>query len=208
MANISNQNPGAADQFSFSYFAWVMLIGLLFVFGSDLDRALNLWLLLVPLLLLPALAVAIYWTVGLIRNLWLRRWRRLASIAAAPIAVWIILAGAKAAGITSELMRFEIGKRYYVDQVEKLPRAGESRLATFDWGQTGGVGVSNAIYTLVFDESDEIALSPARRSGTWWDRVNRQCSGTTLCSLLQPAPEVSVSVRKVDGHFYLMTLAW
>jgi hypothetical protein len=127
----------------------VILIALLFAAGNDLDRIFNLWLALVPLLFLPALAVTVYWIVALVRNLWCRRWRRVASIIAAPIAVWLIFAGARSVGITPELIRFEIEKRHYVEQVEKLARTGEPRLALFDWGQIGGAGTANLIYTLV-----------------------------------------------------------
>ncbi|WP_338691769.1 hypothetical protein V5279_36245 [Bradyrhizobium sp. 26S5] len=206
--NISYQKPGAADRFSLTYFIWVMLVGLLFAFGRDLDRIFNLYLALVPVLFLPAIAVTVYCTAALIRNLWRWRWRRVTSILVAPIAACLIFAGARAAGISSELIRFEIGRHYYIAQVEKLPQAGEPRLATFDWGQTGGVGVANFIYTLVFDEADEIARAPAQRSLAWHDRANRRCPGTPLCSALDPSSGFSITVRKLDGHFYLVTEGW
>jgi len=207
MSDASHEKRATGDRFSFTYFIWVMLVGLLFALGRDLDRIFNLWLVLVPVLFVPALAVAAYCTVALIRNLWLRRWRSVASILMAPIAAYLIFAGVRAAGISSELIRFEIGKHYYIAQIEKLPQTGDPRLATFDWGQTGGAGVPNFIYTLVFDESDEIIRAPAQRSPAWHDRANRQCQGTPLCSLLNP-PDFTITVRKLDGHFYLVTEGW
>lgn len=205
------QQPAASDRsdkFSFSYFVWVMLIALLFAAGNDLDRIFNLWLALVPLLFLPALAVTVFRIVALVRNLWLRRWRRVASIIVAPVAVWLIFAGARGAGITPEWIRFEIEKRHHVEQVDKLTRTDEPRLALFDWGQIGGAGTANAIYTLVFDEADEIVQGPERRSKAWQDRARRLCPGTPMCVLLDPPAELSITVSKLDGHFYLMTTAW
>ncbi|GIQ79015.1 hypothetical protein [Bradyrhizobium sp. RD5-C2] len=208
MSAASHEKQAAADRFSFTYFVWVMLVGLLFAFGSDLDRIFNLWLMLVPALFLPAVAVTLYCTAALIRNLWLRRWRRVASILVAPVAAYLFFAGVRAVGVSPELIRFEIGKRDYIAQIEKLPETGEPRLATFDWGQTGGAGVANFVHTLVFDESDEIARTPAQRSLAWRDRVNRLCPGTPLCSLLNPPAGFSVAVKQLDGHFYLVTEGW
>ncbi|MCA6122479.1 hypothetical protein J6500_11335 [Bradyrhizobium sp. WSM 1704] len=185
-----------------------MLIALLFAAGNDLDRIFNLWLALVPLLFLPALAVAVYWTVALVRHLWFRRWRRVASIIAAPIAAWLIFAGARGVGITRERIRFEIEKHHYVELVDKLARTGEPRLALMDWEQTGGAGTANSIYTLVFDEADEITLGPERRSKAWRDRARRLCPGTAMCAVLEPPVELSITVNKLDGHFYLATMAW
>jgi len=193
------------DKFTFSYFVWVALLCLLFAFGSDLDRIFNLYLALVPLLLLPALATAIYWSVALIRNIVLRRWRRVASVLAAPVMAYIILAGAGAAGIDTQWIRFEIGKGYYIDQVAKLPETDEPRFKIFPWGETGGAAVTNIIYTLIYDESDEIGLAPEARSKEWRQRMGKMCPGTMMCSITNPHGEMSIAVKRIEGHFYLVT---
>jgi hypothetical protein len=193
------------DKFSLSYFVWIALLCLLFASGNDLDRIFNLYLALVPLLLLPALAIAIYWGVALIRNIVLRRWRRVASVLAAPVMAYVMFAGAWAAGISSEWIRFEIGKSYYIDQVARLPDTGEPRFKTFDWGGTGGAAVTNIMYTLIFDESDEIALAPEARSKEWRQRAGKMCPGTMMCSILNPPEGFSVTVKRIEGHFYLVT---
>jgi hypothetical protein len=199
------------DKFSIAYFVWIVLVCLLFASGKDLDRIFHLWLALVPLLLLPALAVTICWIVALVRNIRLRRWRRVASVLAAPIAAYVVFAAARAAGVNSEWIRFEIGKHYYFDQIAALPPTGELRFKIFEWGETGGAGVANSIYTLIYDESDEISLPPADRSKAWLDRANKLCPGTVMRSILNPSgipTELSVAVKKIDGHFYLVTLSW
>jgi hypothetical protein len=193
------------DKFSISHFVWIALLCLLFASSNDLDRIFNLYLALVPLLLLPALAITIYWSVALIRNIVLRRWRRVASVLTAPVMAYIIFAGAGAAGIDSKWIRFEIGKHYYLDQIVKLPVTGEPRFKMFDWRQTGGVAVTNFIYTLIFDESDEIALAPDERSKEWQQRAGKMCPGTIMCVVVNPREGMSVTVRRIEGHFYLVT---
>jgi hypothetical protein len=94
MERAAVQQQGAVtghDKFSFAYFLWVALIFLLFASSNDLDRIFNLYLLLVPLLFLPALAVVIYCVVALIRNVMLRRWRRVISVLVAPVAAYLLL---------------------------------------------------------------------------------------------------------------------
>jgi hypothetical protein len=193
------------DKFSISYFIWIALLCLLFASGNDLDRIFNLYLALVPLLFLPALAIAIYWSVALIRNIFLRRWRRVASVLTAPVMAYIIFAGAGVAGIDSQWIRFEIGKQYYVDQIAKLPQTDEPRFKIFEWGQTGGAGVTNLVFTLIYDESDEIGLAPEGRSKEWQQRAGRMCPGTMMCSITNPYGEMSITVKRIEGHFYLVT---
>jgi hypothetical protein len=192
-------------KFSISYFVWIALLCLLFAVSSDLDRIFNLYLALVPILLLPALAVGIYWIAALIRNLVLGRWRRVCSVLAGPVLAWIVFAGAYAAGISSEWIRFKMGKSWYIDQVAKSPDTGEPRFQMFDWGSTGGVAVTNFIYTLIYDESDEIALAPDQRSSEWKQRASKLCPGTIMCSVMNPHEGLSVIVKPIEGHFYLVT---
>jgi hypothetical protein len=204
MADTSKPGPGA-DKFSFCYFAWVVVIFLLFASAADLDRIFNLRWLLVPLLLVPALAVLVGWTAALIRNVALRRWRRVTSVLAAPVAACALFLVAGAAGVNSERIRFEIGKQYYLDEIAKLAPCDEPRLKLFDWGQTGGAGITTLIYTLIYDESDEISLPAKERSAAWRERASQLCPGTPMCAIVWPLAEKSTAVRKIEGHFYLLT---
>lgn len=196
------------DRFSFSYFLWVALIFLLFASGPDLDRIFNLYLLLVPLLWLPALVVAIYLIIALIRNVLLKRWRRVVSVLVAPVAAYILFVVASAVGVNSEWIRFEIGKHYYIDEIARLAKTDEPRFKMFDWGQTGGAGVPNFVYTLVYDESDEISLPQAERSKAWQDKASKLCPADVFCPILSTPSGIFVNARKIDGHFYLVTAAW
>jgi hypothetical protein len=193
------------DKFSFSYFLWVVLIFLLFASGADLDRIFNLRSLLISLVFIPALAVLVLWTMALIRNVALRRWRRVISVLVAPVAACALFVVADAAGVNSERIRLEIGRQYYLDEIAKLAQADEPRLKLFNWGQTGGAGVNSLIDTLVYDESDEIAMPAKERSAAWRDRAGKLCPGTPMCAMLWPLAAKSAIVKKIEGHFYLLT---
>ena len=201
---------GAAgsDKFSIFWFAWITLVFLLFTAGADLDRIFNLRHWLAPLVFIPALAVLIGWTMALIRNVALRRWRRVVSVAVAPLAAHLLFTAAAAAGVNSQRIRFELGRATCLDQIAKLEPSGEPRLVLFDWGQTGGLGTTSWIETLVYDEADEISLPPQQRSTAWRERAGQLCPGTPMCAILWPHAAKTIVVRKIEGHFYLMTEAY
>jgi hypothetical protein len=203
-ADTAKPAPGA-DTFSLSAFAWVGLLFLLFAASADLDRIFNLRRWLIPLVFIPALAVLVGWTAALIRNVTLRRWRRVISVLVAPVAAGALLVAADAAGVNPQRIRLELGRRRYVDEIAKLTQTGEPSLKLFDWGQSGGAGVNSLIDTLVYDESDEIALPTKERSAAWRDRAGQLCPGTPMCALLWPNAERLTIVKKIDGHFYLLT---
>ena len=127
------------------------------------------------------------------------------SVLAAPVAACALFAAADAVGVNSQRIRFELGRRYYIDEIAKLANTGEPRFKTFDWGQTGGAGVTNIFYTLVYDESDEVLLPQEKRSKAGQERARKRCPGTIMCSLLTMPHEGSVTVTGIEGHFYLVT---
>lgn len=200
----SKPGPGA-DKFSISWFAWLSLTLLLFASSADLDRIFNLRRSLVPLVFIPALAGLVLWTAALIRDVALRRWRRVISILAAPVAACALFVVAGAAGVNSARIRLEIGRQTYLDEIAKLAPSDDIRLKLFDWGQSGGAGVNSLIDTLVYDESDEISLPANERSAAWRDRAGKLCPGTPMCAVLWPLAAKLTIVKKIDGHFYLLT---
>jgi len=194
------------DKFTISYSIFVGLLFLLFALSRDLDRIFNLWLALVPLLLLPTIVVVLVLIGCLIYHATNRRWRRVLSVVAAPVIAYLFFSLLGEFGINTDRIRFEFGKQYYLDQIARVPRTEEPRFKMFDWGSTGGAAVVNILYTLIYDESDEIGLSPEQRSTAWNQRANALCPGSHMCSILNPnPPRHIVHIKKMQGHFYLVT---
>jgi hypothetical protein len=198
----------AKDKFTLSYSLLILLLLLMLAFGNELDRVFNLYLALVPLLI-PIIVVIVTWLVALIRNIVLRRWRRLASVVIAPFLAYSVFAGLGAVGINSRSIRFALSKTSYLEQIAQLPKTAEPRYKEFAWEQTGGAGVVNVVETLVFDEGDDIAqimLAPDQRSAAWRSRMERLCPGASICWLLnQSAPSHSVRIQNMGDHFYVVT---
>jgi hypothetical protein len=183
-----------------------MLVTLLFWYGNELDRIFHLYVLLLPVLFIPALIVTVALLVGGILACVRRHWRRLASIVAAPPLAWALFAWLSQMGVSPDWVHFQLQKSAYLEQVARCECGPNGlRFKVFDWGGTGGVAVANIFYSLVYDESDEIAL-PAGEWTTAWKRRVGPGTGSQLYSILQPEDEHhSTNVKLVEGHFYLVT---
>ncbi|WP_260686177.1 hypothetical protein [Rhizobium leguminosarum] len=58
--------------------------------------------------------------------------------------------------------------------------------------------------TLVYDESDEIALPSGEQSAAWQQRTQNLCSEKKECVNLYPGSNAYFSVSKVGEHFYIL----
>jgi hypothetical protein len=185
IASVAMATPNAKpDKFTLSYSLWIGAPILILVLGGELDRIFNLHILLVPLILIPALAAGMAWLVALIQSASRRRWRRVASIVAAPVIAVSFFAILNVLGIDPDRVRFELSRQYYLDQIAQIPRVGnEPRFKSFPWGETGGAVGANVFRTLEFDESGQIAGTDDQTS----DR------------------RYSKSVRALRDHFYIVT---
>jgi hypothetical protein len=132
-------------------------------------------------LLLPTAIFLVWLGLALAIHIVRRRWRRVGSILlGVPLAFVCCLVLLKA-GYDVTWMRFEATKSRYLRDLEL---AASPSYQVWQWGETGGVGVANQFYTLVYDESDAVAKRKgpvAENNGEPW-----------------------VSVRHLDGHFYLV----
>ena len=185
-ATVVNQPPPSGWRNFFSPFHIVlqMLVAALFFSAHELDRIFNLWFALVPIIGIPAIIVGIIWIVGIIRNLILGRWLRLASVAIAPLLVWPLLILLLRTGFDSHWVRFQFNKPSYEETVQALEGT-HPRYHSWSWGSTGGAAAANIFHSLVYDESDRVA----HRDG---EKVE---GGIT-------------SVRTFGNHFYLVTLIY
>ncbi|WP_148293640.1 hypothetical protein, partial [Azospirillum sp. B4] len=75
----------------------------------------------------------------------------------------LVMGGAQSLG---DHLHFAKGRPSYLAQVRALPDTGEPKLLVWGWG-----GFIIASTSLVYDESDEVTLPPARQSTTWKARA-------------------------------------
>ncbi|WP_261321279.1 hypothetical protein [Rhizobium leguminosarum] len=91
------------------------------------------------------------------------------------------------------------------DQANEIERTdlpgGERRFRTFVWDDTF---IEKTYSTLVYDESDEVALPRGGQSMAWQQRVQTSCSEKKECVDLDPGPDEYVSVRKIGEHIYIL----
>ncbi|WP_128947031.1 hypothetical protein [Bradyrhizobium zhanjiangense] len=96
-----------------------------------------------------------------------RKWRRAIAMSVLPLTTLVAIANAgtvwRLAMETGERLHFQALRQSYLQDLSKLPSSGEPRFAIWRWG---GFGISHAV---VYDESDEIALS--EQSSAWKKRV-------------------------------------
>lgn len=211
MSNASEQatdpgKPAKADAFTPWYTVWTGAFFLLVWLDRDLDRIFNLYILLVPLLAVAALVWLAPMIIGLGVNAFKRRWRRVISILVAPVIAWSFFSALGPLGVTTERVRLELWKSDHLAQVDALPTSDDGiRLKTWNWGETGGVAVPNFFWTLVYDDSDQIALPPSSWSVAWVEKTGQV--GSPLYSIVhnrRDSKDYYVSVRQLNGHFYLV----
>jgi hypothetical protein len=149
----------------------------------------------IPGLLLLWNAAAIWSAVLCVLNATRHCWRSAWVAAALPLvaaaAAFDIGGFVRGCNYAGDVLHFVVARPYYDRVIASLPAADEPRLAVFSWG-----GMSFASRGLVYDESDEVALPPGRRSAAWIANSHRAelaCDG--------------YSVRPLWSHFYLASFS-
>ncbi|NWD67258.1 hypothetical protein HX870_06560 [Pseudomonas gingeri] len=149
------QHPSrTTDGFAVGHFCVWLLFGIVFYLGGELDRLFGLWLLLVPLLGLPALIASVAFAMGLVANLRARRWRRLASVIAAPVVTVGWLAASGYFQVTPDWIHFQLTRDHYEELARSVPGP-SPKYQEWSWGGSGGASGPNTFYRLVYDETDK-----------------------------------------------------
>lgn len=193
------------DRFTGKYVVWALAAGLPVLVAHELDRLFNLYLMLVPIVLLPLLVCGIAVICSISTNLNRHRPRQAASAFAAPIIATTFYA-LSAPVLSLDRINFALSRRTYEAEIARITREdGAPLFKTWKWGETGGAGVANIFETLIFDESDEIALSPLQHSAKWKNRVAEKCPGRTCWIVFWPPLDgYSNTVIALGRHFYLV----
>jgi hypothetical protein len=141
------------DGFAVGHFFVWLVFGTVFYLGQALDRLWGLYLLLVPLLVIAALIASGAFVIGVVANLWARRWRRLVSVVAAPVVTIGLLAASLHYQLDPDWLHFQLTRNQYTELARDLPGP-SPKYHEWDWGGTGGAGGPNMFYSLVYDETD------------------------------------------------------
>jgi|SRR5471030_838839 len=125
------------EWFSAGHFCVWLVFGAILYVGDELDRLFGLWLLLVPLIAIPGLIALVTFVMGLIANLWVRRWWRLVSVIAAPALMIGLLAASIRYQFNADWVHFQLTRGYYMRIASTLPDP-SPKYHAWDWGETGG----------------------------------------------------------------------
>jgi hypothetical protein len=114
-------------------------------------------------------------------------------------------------GFDADWVRFQFQKNAMLQDVANLKSAHDQPvLAVWGWGETGGAGVPNFSYTMIYDESDVIASAPASWSDDFRKRLVRVrdaaggSNGSSNSVLFGfESDSENISVEKMGDHFYL-----
>jgi hypothetical protein len=194
---MADSNTKRGDKFIWTYALWFLPVLLQPWVGwlpagwdwSDID-------LLACLLL--AIAIVISLCVNAIR----RRWRRVLSLLVAPAFLLIPIILLARAGITPDWVRFTLTRNGYLAEIQQSNVQGtEPRFNTFVWDDTF---TAKTYVTLVYDESDEIALPIGNQSEAWRQRTQKSCIRNRDCINLDAQQDEYISITKIGDHFYLL----
>lgn len=186
---------GRADRFTAEYFLLVM------------SALLLLWYSLVYNLsaLLPSLLFAHLTAAAMLAEIAVcclrRRWRGLSSVLAAPVLAFALVVPLDRMGLDLHWAHLQLQKPAYLGEIARCDCGSPGRrFKTFDWST--GAAVPDVFYTLVYDESDEIARPAATRTVAWSRQAGPLADLEPMSDL---ASGHAVDLRMLEGHFYLVT---
>lgn len=141
-----------------NFCAW-LITGAVFYVSDELDKRFGLWLLIIPMIGLPALIASGFFLTGIISSLWTRRWRTLCLISAAPALTYGLLLASFHYQVDTDWLHFQWAHDHYEKLARALPGPAP-KYHEWDWGGTGGAASANIFYTLIYDESDNPLHQP------------------------------------------------
>lgn len=103
--------------------------------------------------------------------------------------------------------KFQTHKAEYQSAIRADPTP-PPKYRIFSWGNrnTYGIGGGVTFEAIVYDESDEIALSPEKRSLEWVKRrANPLPSDRWVTTLPEPYPTCKRLTKPLGGHFYYLS---
>jgi hypothetical protein len=142
--------------------------------------------------------------ICLIKNIWLRHWRRTVFIIVLPIFAVLLFKMLYWANITPERLRLEYNRASYMKEIAELQTEDNSpHLKTWRWGRSPIFPAGLTDYILLYDDSDQITLPNQSRTAAWKQRFVL----TKHSEFLSSNPEnwnERLIVEPLGEHFYLI----
>jgi hypothetical protein len=147
----------------------------------------------IPALLLAWAIAGVGALIASVRSAMRKDWIQFALASLLPIALIFValdpIGFVRSSNYLGDLVHFIVTKPYYDKVIAGLPVDQRPRVAVFDWG-----GMVWASFGVVYDESDQVALPPGRRSADWLERASHSelsCEG--------------YGARPLWDHYYLVS---
>ena len=177
---------------------------------SALDRQFDLFLLLLPVIGLPILAIAFTLGAALLFHLYSTQWRRAASVLLAGVLAWCFLEWLPINSVDWAI--FELNQSRYDTSPANLPGSVGSRIKAWLFRDEGAFGSPVVETYVVYDESDELALPAVQRSEAWKSRaVTAGQPDRNFEYLARPQDRHTPSashVSRIHGHWYFVELTF
>lgn len=142
--------------------------------------------------------------ICLIKNIWMRHWRRAVFIIALPIVAGLLFKMLYWVNITPERVRLEYNRASYMKEIAELQTEDNSpRLKTWRWGQRPIFPAGLVYFILLYDDSDQITMSHHSRTAAW----KQSFVLTRHSEFLSSDPNIwneRFIVKPLGEHFYLI----
>lgn len=209
-----SENPlSASDSFRISYpvgaFLFLLYAEILLYWSraSGDEAVFLLWIIGPSVFVFGAWFCLVFW------NLIKWRWRSVASLFAAPVIGLLTLVALEHLGLDGDWLRFEYRKSDFLKNVaDSAISNGHPVLIHWRWGDEGGAfGYPRTLWTLVYDETDQLALPTSTwPNGLWSKKLNQNTREDLRTNYTQGSglalPNDGISepyVTRLGGHFYL-----
>ncbi len=178
--------------------------------GGEIASAYGFKFLFFMPIVLIFIAMLVYTVIAFLYNLIKLNWKRLLSMLAAVLAAFSLISLQYHAGLTPDYLRFVLVRPYYIAQVNEMLSAPISFKAWF-WDETGGGVTSHELDVLVYDETEQLLLSPELRTDEWINAVEA-CSNYAELDLSAIASSGrtrnwprNITIKVLGGHFFLVS---
>ena len=153
------------------------------------------------------LAMLVYIVSSFLYNLFKLNWKGLLSIMGAALAAFSLISVQIYTELDPEHLRFALIRPFYMSQVNEMPSA-SVRFKAWFWDESGGGIISHLFVALIYDETEQLLLSPELRTDEWINAVEAcpNYADLDLSAIASSGPTRNeprrITVEALGGHFF------